>query len=1081
MVARSFKILIAGILVCAGMLTWAAPASAAVDGEFTFATSGTTATITGYDAAALKDVVIPATVTANGNTYAVTNIGIWAFNDNQLTSVTIPNSVTSIGEGAFANNYLASATIGNSVTSIDDYAFAGNLLISATIPDSVTTIGYSAFSSNQLTSVALGDGVTTIGVAAFAYNRLTSVTIGDSVTSIGDYAFEGNQLTSVTIADSVTTIGDGAFNNNQLTSVTIGDSVTSIGDYAFEGNQLTSVTIPDSVTTIDDFAFGQNSLTSVTIGDSVTSIGDGAFQSNQLTSATIPNSVTTIGHLAFYNNQLTSVTIGNSVTSIGNYAFDNNPNLTSVEFLGAAPAVMNAQGTESFDTASGLLVVKYPAEFGDPPTSGGFTKPTWHGYTTESVGTLPTTTTDAQGVNYSIDPDHPEAGATADGFAGTGGNIVIPDHVTIAGIDYAVRTIGDDAFANKSLASVTIPSSVTSLGDYAFFGNQLTGVTIPDSVTTIGYSAFSSNQLTSVALGDSVTTIGDHAFSSNQLTSATIGNGVTTIGVAAFALNQLTGVTIPSGVTSIGAVAFYRNQLTSVTIGNSVTTIGDHAFNDNASLTAVRFLGDAPTVTNSGSRESFDTASGSLVLNYLSTATGFTTPLWHGYTTGIYVAPAAPSITGPAAASGVKGTAFTYTPTVGGYPVPTVTRTGALPTGLDIDSDGEITGTPSVTGSFEVTLSASNTSGPDATLDVTITIDPADADPSITGPAAASGVEGTAFTYTPTVGGYPVPTVTRTGALPTGLDIDSDGEITGTPSVTGSFEVTLSASNTSGPDATLDVTITIDPAAVTVFNPGPTASISGSARVGSTLTAGEGDATPTPTSYGYMWKANNVTISGATNKIFTLTSAQLGKTITVEVTAIKAGVTTASDLSDPTAAVIARPAKHLQLTTSSSTRAGATLSVKISKLDKYEPYTITIDNIVVKTGTADSKGKVSTKVLVPLTLRPGKHTMTGTGQFADRSDTDNLTLKPPSSLDVDLDHGTVSAGKTQTVEIDDLLGGEGVAVTYDGARISPPTATASADGKYKLTFPVGTTTGTHTVTVTGDYDGRHTTKTFKIK
>jgi hypothetical protein len=34
----------------------------------------------------------------------VTTIGSGAFQDNQLTTVTIPNSVTSIGSGAFENN-----------------------------------------------------------------------------------------------------------------------------------------------------------------------------------------------------------------------------------------------------------------------------------------------------------------------------------------------------------------------------------------------------------------------------------------------------------------------------------------------------------------------------------------------------------------------------------------------------------------------------------------------------------------------------------------------------------------------------------------------------------------------------------------------------------------------------------------------------------------------------------------------------------------------------------------------------------------------------------------------------------------
>ncbi|MDO4462910.1 MAG: leucine-rich repeat protein, partial [Bacteroidia bacterium] len=48
------------------------------------------------------NVVIPSTVTYNGQSYSVTSIGSSAFQYcSSLTSVTIPNSVTSIGSEAF--------------------------------------------------------------------------------------------------------------------------------------------------------------------------------------------------------------------------------------------------------------------------------------------------------------------------------------------------------------------------------------------------------------------------------------------------------------------------------------------------------------------------------------------------------------------------------------------------------------------------------------------------------------------------------------------------------------------------------------------------------------------------------------------------------------------------------------------------------------------------------------------------------------------------------------------------------------------------------------------------------------------
>ncbi|MEP5599544.1 MAG: leucine-rich repeat domain-containing protein, partial [Algibacter sp.] len=123
---------------------------------------------------------------------SVIDIKEGAFADNNLTSVTIPNTVISIGQSAFGNNDLTSVTIGNSVETIAYHAFADNDLTSVTIPNSVTSIGESAFANNDLTSVTIGNSVETIADHAFRYNNLTSVTIPNSVTSIGQSAFSSN-------------------------------------------------------------------------------------------------------------------------------------------------------------------------------------------------------------------------------------------------------------------------------------------------------------------------------------------------------------------------------------------------------------------------------------------------------------------------------------------------------------------------------------------------------------------------------------------------------------------------------------------------------------------------------------------------------------------------------------------------------------------------------------------------------------------------------------------------------------------------------------------------------------------------
>ena len=154
------------------------------------------------------------------------------------------------------------------VTGFGDYAFWNNSLTSVIIPESVITAptGEEIFSTNSLTSVKIPDGWTTIPLGTFASNLLTSVTFPESVTQIEGEAFLSNRLTSITIHEGITIIYDKAFANNFLTSVTLPDSVIEVDYSSFKNNQLTSVIIGSGVTYIGDYAFDENSnLTSVCI------------------------------------------------------------------------------------------------------------------------------------------------------------------------------------------------------------------------------------------------------------------------------------------------------------------------------------------------------------------------------------------------------------------------------------------------------------------------------------------------------------------------------------------------------------------------------------------------------------------------------------------------------------------------------------------------------------------------------------------------------------------------------------------------------------------------------------------------
>lgn len=92
------------------------------------------------------------------------------------------------------------------------------------------------------------------------------------------------------------------------------------------------------------------------------------------------------------------------------------------------------------------------------------------------------------------------------------------------------------------------------------------------------------------------------------------------------------------------------------------------------------------------------------------------------------------------------------------------------------------------------------------------------------------------------------------------------------------------------------------------IGPGPLAAleptISGSAYVGSVLTAETGTWEPSPVVHSYQWNLGGIPIDGAVNRDYTVVNGDAGKPISVTVTGDKLGYTTQSLSSKPTVAVV---------------------------------------------------------------------------------------------------------------------------------------------------------------------------------
>lgn len=202
----------------------------------------------------------------------------------------------------------------------------------------------------------------------------------------------------------------------------------------------------------------------------------------------------------------------------------------------------------------------------------------------------------AQSVNindvvYSVSGDY--ATVTDYNFNGSNAAVEVQAKVTINGVEYPVKEIGNSAFEDKNdLVSVTLPEGIQTIGISAFNScGSLTAINFPKGLESIGANAFRScTKLAAIELPEGLKSIGAHAFRHcESVTTLAIPAGVTSIDTYAFSsCTNLTTATLPQTITSISSNMFYDcGSLTAIIIPEGVTSIGDYAFNNCSGLATV--------------------------------------------------------------------------------------------------------------------------------------------------------------------------------------------------------------------------------------------------------------------------------------------------------------------------------------------------------------------------------------------------------------------------------------------------------------------------------------------------------------
>ena len=156
-------------------------------------------------------------------------------------------------------------------------------------------------------------------------------------------------------------------------------------------------------------------------------------------------------------------------------------------------------------------------------------------------------------------------------------DLVIPPKVTYNEVEYTVVSIGEQAFQNNYMDSLTLPSTLKKIKSYAFFNVLFTRdkqIIIPEGVTDVGYSAFSKSDVESVKLPSTLTSLGNAFSNCYMLKSVDMQEGLTVLGSSFADCKLLETVSLPSTITSIHGAFTGCEQLRYIYIPENVREIG---------------------------------------------------------------------------------------------------------------------------------------------------------------------------------------------------------------------------------------------------------------------------------------------------------------------------------------------------------------------------------------------------------------------------------------------------------------------------------------------------------------------------
>ena len=472
--------------------------------------------------------------------------------------------------------------------------------------------------------------------------------------------------------------------------------------------------------------------------------------------------------------------------------------------LTVSPTVFIAQGATTPATAAQVTGVA----IGSPTvtaTAGGYSSDT---ETVTVVATLtlsPTTLAVGPGgtqtLNIILSSPAPSGGLTVNLTSSRSAFATVPPSVTITGTGGSVQVTGVAAGSTTITAS-TSNSLFTVVGT----GTVVTVTTAP----VLTCPAVSSGEVGIALNSPAIMVSGGTSPYTFSVVNGTLPNGLTLnttngaiTGTPTAAGTFSIQVKDANGVTATSPCPFTINSAPAlscpaVSSGEIGVAFNSPAITVNGGTTPFTFSVATGTLPNgltlnttSGAITGTPTAGGTFSIQ-VKDAVGAVaaTPCSFTIATGV-------TLSCPAVTSGEVGVAFNspaLSPTGGASPYTFSIVNGTLPNGLTLNTtNGAITGTPTAGGSFSIQVKDSNGVVAGTTCTFTIVAPPVLSCPAVSSGEVGAALNSLAITVNGGIGPY---TFSVVGTLPNGLTLNTtNGAITGTPTVAGSFNIQVKDSN----------------------------------------------------------------------------------------------------------------------------------------------------------------------------------------------------------------------------------------------------------------------------------------------